>query len=95
MEQNFLNEIYNLVLDRDIREWERQALLKAKQELETGKREKQVLNDLEAHLRPLALRQNLTPKVSKFYQSISNGKKWEAALEGEVKRWQVENCFWF
>lgn len=22
-------------------------------------------------------------------------KKWEAALEGEVKRWQVENCFWF
>ncbi len=85
MEQKFLNEIYNLVLDRDIREWERQELLQAKQNLESGKREKQVINALEAQLRPLALRQNLTPKVSQFYQSISNGK-FSVGLDKAVSR---------
>lgn len=70
MENALLNSLYNLVLDRDIRDWERAQLLAAKQEIESGKAEKRVTADLEAILRPLALRGTLTPKVAEFYQSL-------------------------
>ena len=72
--QEILNEIYNLVLDRNIREWERQCLLHTKVQLENQGQLTVELAKLEAILRPLALRYNLTPKVAEFYQKISNAK---------------------
>ena len=67
---DLLNQIYNLVLDRDIRDWERAQLLVAKQRLETGAAQKAVKAHLESTFRPLALRGTLTPKVLDFYQSL-------------------------
>lgn len=65
-----LNELYNLVLSKHIRAYERTFLLQAKNQLEFGQNYAKVLSELEANLRPLAIRHNLTPQVNAFYQKI-------------------------
>ena len=67
---DLLNRLYDLVLDRDIRDWERTQLLEAKRQIEAGQAEKSVAGQLEAALRPLAVRGTLTPKVMAFYQGL-------------------------
>ncbi len=66
--EEILNELYNLILDRNIRDWERQCLLHTKVQLENQGQLADELAKLEVTLRPLALRYNLTPKVAGFYQ---------------------------
>lgn len=67
-----LNWMYNLILDKHVRTWERQLLQISKEQIEGGQSLARTLEELEFALRPLALRSNLTPKVAEFYQAISN-----------------------
>jgi hypothetical protein len=64
--EEILNELYNLILDRNIRDWERQCLLHTKVQLENQGQLADELAKLEVTLRPLALRYNLTPKVAEI-----------------------------
>ncbi|MFL2132766.1 peptide-methionine (S)-S-oxide reductase MsrA [Desemzia sp. FAM 24101] len=70
--EEMLNDLYNLILDPATREWERSLLLSAKNALEDGAHFDIQLSKLEADLRPLALRNNLTPDVTDFYNKITN-----------------------
>ena len=67
-----LSTFYNLLLESGTRDWERQQLLKAKEQLAAGQTSVQVFAELEHSLRPLAVRINLTPAVTDFYQSITS-----------------------
>lgn len=68
-----LARLYNLILAKGTREWERSRLLAVKQELETHSSApiKEPLTRLTAELRPLALRNNLTPDVADFYFELT------------------------
>ncbi|GBG96943.1 bacteriocin immunity protein [Lactococcus termiticola] len=72
MKTEILNDIYNLVLSRHIRDFERGLLLAAKADIEAGQPLGKALSKLEADLRPLALRRNLTPMVNDFYKKITS-----------------------
>lgn len=68
--EDLLRELYNLIINPATRDWERHLLVQAKdnrQQLSpTGQ-----LKQLEADLRPLAIRDNLTPDVMDFYLAIT------------------------
>ncbi|QSE76216.1 bacteriocin immunity protein [Lactococcus taiwanensis] len=83
-QEKALNALYNLILDRHIRDWERSCLLTTKQRIEAGRPLGQELARLEAQLRPLALRYNLTPQVNEFYQAISNSKLFGPGVGGII-----------
>ncbi|KRL01191.1 peptide-methionine (S)-S-oxide reductase MsrA [Liquorilactobacillus capillatus] len=75
MEVNYeeiLNDIYNLILNPATREWERTQLVEAKNQFKVDHSFSQPLGELEFALRPLALRNNLTPDVADFYRKITN-----------------------
>lgn len=67
-----LNEMYNLILSKHTREWERTLIVEAKNRIESEGHLEESLSQLEAQLRPLALRYNLTPLTTEFYNKISN-----------------------
>lgn len=67
-----LAEIYNLLLDPGTRDWERQQLHAAKDLIEQGTPSPTALERLEAVLRPLAVRNNLTPAVTDFYLRLTD-----------------------
>ncbi|WP_461226205.1 peptide-methionine (S)-S-oxide reductase MsrA [Lacticaseibacillus suihuaensis] len=69
-----LAAIINALLDPNTRDFERGLLQDAKRGLEAGQRERAVLSRLEAALRPLALRDNLTPGVAELYQRLVDPK---------------------
>lgn len=69
-------------MDPKTREWERYLLTTTKNALDDNGNFKEQLAKLEAELRPLALRNNLTPDVTDFYQEIT-GK--ESAVDQFVK----------
>ncbi|WP_396170793.1 peptide-methionine (S)-S-oxide reductase MsrA [Enterococcus sp.] len=71
--QAVLAALYNLILATGTREWERKQLIQAKNALEADQVQ-QGLAQLEAALRPLALRDNLTPDVMDFYQALTDRK---------------------
>lgn len=71
-QDEILNAIYNLILNPGTRDWERSLLLEARNALENGANFDTQLSKLEADLRPLALRNNLTPDVTDFYHHITN-----------------------
>ena len=77
-----LQKLYNLILNPNTREWERYLLTTAKNGLGEPAKFNEQLAKLEAELRPLALRNNLTPDVAVFYQAIT---KREAGMEQSVK----------
>lgn len=81
-QEEILGKIYNLILDPKTREWERYLLTTTKNALDDNGNFKEQLAKLEAELRPLALRNNLTPDVTDFYQEIT-GK--ESAVDQSVK----------
>lgn len=66
-----LTALYNLILDPGTRDWERSALSSTKNALENGAHFDDQLAKLEAELRPLASRNNLTPDVTDFYNTIT------------------------
>lgn len=72
-----LNKIYDLVLTPDIHPDERRILLAVKNEIEKNHKENLIVSlaSLEESLRPLAIRRELSPKVSEFYTKVlSEGK---------------------
>ncbi|MER2041698.1 peptide-methionine (S)-S-oxide reductase MsrA [Desemzia incerta] len=71
-QDEILNAIYNLILNPGTRDWERSLLLEARNALENGANFDTQLSKLEAELRPLALRNNLTPDVTDFYHHITD-----------------------
>lgn len=81
-QEEVLGKIYNLILNPKTREWERYLLTTTKNALDDKGNFKEQLAKLEAELRPLALRNNLTPDVADFYQEIT-GK--ESAVDQTVK----------
>ena len=70
-DEETLNSLYNLILDPATREWERSLLSSIKNALENGANFDEQLAKLEADLRPLALRNNLTPNVADFYNRMT------------------------
>lgn len=81
-QEEILEKIYNLILNPNTREWERYLLTTTKNALADQDNFKEQLAKLEAELRPLALRNNLTPDMTDFYQEIT-GK--ESAMVHSVK----------
>lgn len=67
-----LATLYNLILNPGTRDWERSLLLEARNAIENGANFDTQLSKLEADLRPLALRNNLTPDVTDFYHHITD-----------------------
>lgn len=77
-----LNELYNLILSKHIREWERKLILDTKNRIENQASLSSELSRLEAELRPLALRRNLTPQVAAFYQKMTSEKLFGRGVGG-------------
>lgn len=71
-QEQILRSLYNLILNSGTREYERSLLEKTKDALESGKRLNDELADLEVKLRPLAVRNNLTPDVADFYAVLTH-----------------------
>lgn len=71
-EEEIIAELYNLILNPHTREWEREQLTQAKNQLTEKKQVNQVIHTVEATLRPLAIRENLTPDVMDFYLKITD-----------------------
>ncbi|OJG47611.1 peptide methionine sulfoxide reductase [Enterococcus gallinarum] len=71
MDEERLSQLYNLIINPGTRDWERSQLLAARDRLESGQEQKMVLSELEAALRPLALRGNLTPDLQDFYDQLT------------------------
>ena len=66
-EQIFIQTLYNLILNPNTRDWERKVLIQTKNDIRENISVKEQLSKLEATLRPLAIRMNLTPDVMDFY----------------------------
>lgn len=64
--------LYNLILNKATRTWEREQLMTTKRVLEQENDLAVELAKLEAVLRPLAVRDNLTPDVADFYAQLTN-----------------------
>lgn len=79
--ENLINDIYNLILNPGTREWERAQLVAAKNAMESDAGVKNELAKLEAVLRPLAARNNLTPDMSDFYLKLTEKEDDEAVVE--------------
>lgn len=71
--QELQKRLYNLLLNPHIRDWERHLLKTTKDSLNERNLNEQ-LTKLEAELRPLALRNNLTPDVAEFYQELTGNQ---------------------
>ncbi|KMT62180.1 peptide methionine sulfoxide reductase [Paenilisteria newyorkensis] len=67
-----LGDFYNLLLNPATRDWERAQLRAAKTAIDDGANFDDQIAKLEALLRPLALRNNLTPDVTDFYLKITD-----------------------
>lgn len=70
-EEKILNDIYNLVLDPNTLEQERNILLSCKKDIEKGVYLLTCIAQLVAELRPLAIKRNLSTNVSKFFVEVS------------------------
>lgn len=73
-QENLLTDIYNLILNPGTRDWERAQLVSAKNALEGHSDFSSELTKLEAVLRPLAMRNNLTPDMADFYLKLTGEK---------------------
>ncbi|MBC2325948.1 peptide-methionine (S)-S-oxide reductase MsrA [Listeria booriae] len=71
-QEEILRDLYNLILHPGTRDWERSLMQTAKTQIETGANVDNQIAKLEAELRPLALRNNLTPDVTDFYLKITD-----------------------
>lgn len=72
-EQVFIQTLYNLILNPNTRDWERKVLIQTKNDIRENTSAKEQLSKLEATLRPLAIRMNLTPDVMDFYLLLTEG----------------------
>lgn len=79
--EEILNILYNLILNPATREWERSVLLATKQAIEECNSMDDYLSKLEAELRPLAVRNNLTPDMADFYNSMTGNTEATAPFD--------------
>ncbi|MGX7417315.1 peptide-methionine (S)-S-oxide reductase MsrA [Carnobacterium gallinarum] len=103
-QEEIIGTIYNLILNSGTREWERLLLIETKDAIESEARFMEQIEKLEARLRPLALRNNLTPDVADFYLKITDNS--ESAIQFDKSRHVIEDidyqerglfaggCFW-
>ncbi|KRM05272.1 peptide methionine sulfoxide reductase [Liquorilactobacillus ghanensis DSM 18630] len=100
---NLSEQVYNLILNPATRDWERQQLVAAKNAL-TERNVATVWAELEYRLRPLAVRNNLTPAVADFYAILSHdengGQSFDLTIHfASDPPWQKRaifagGCFW-
>ena len=74
--EEILNKVYNLILDPEIRQNERDILLHYKTRLENTKNEQRVVMELSEALRQQAVsgihsHKSMSPKVATFYKEIA------------------------
>ncbi|MHA5128606.1 peptide-methionine (S)-S-oxide reductase MsrA [Oenococcus oeni] len=99
-----LNDIYNLILNPATRDWERAQLVKLKKAVAAGATFNTELARLEASLRPLALRNNMTPDMTDFYHKITGepelaakfdlSRHYAADQPYEARAIFAGGCFW-
>lgn len=99
-----LTNLYNLILNPATRDWERSLLSETKDRLDDGRSLESHLSQIEADLRPLALRSNLTPDVMDFYNLITGNLKTDTSFDIDEHTVDDENnqdsaifaggCFW-
>ncbi|MFC6464379.1 peptide-methionine (S)-S-oxide reductase MsrA [Marinilactibacillus sp. GCM10026970] len=99
-----LANLYNLILNPATRDWERSLLSETKDRLDDGRSVESHLSKIEADLRPLALRSNLTPDVMDFYNLITGNLKIKTSFDIDGHTIDDENnqdsaifaggCFW-
>lgn len=99
-----LANLYNLILNPATRDWERSLLSETKDRLDDGRSLESHLSQIEADLRPLALRSNLTPDVMDFYNLITGNLKTDTLFDIDKHTVDDENnqdsaifaggCFW-
>ncbi|KGL42176.1 bacteriocin immunity protein [Listeria sp. SHR_NRA_18] len=82
VEEKILNDIYDIVLDADTLEYERNMFLHYKNAIENGSYVLNCISQLLSELRPYAIKQELSPKVAKFYVESSSYK----AIDKELGR---------
>lgn len=64
------NLIYNLILDSEITDRERQIFLKAKEDFGDRKESSRVISNLKIELAPLGFKRQLSPKALEFYLNL-------------------------
>jgi len=69
-QEELLTIMYNLILNPATRDWEREQITTTKNAVGRGENFTSQLAILEGKLRPLALRNNLTPDVADFYALV-------------------------
>ncbi|AYW46119.1 peptide-methionine (S)-S-oxide reductase MsrA [Tetragenococcus koreensis] len=79
--EEVLRELYNLIINKGTRDWERSVLTSTKDALEAGANVNAQLAKLEEKFRPLALRDNLTGDVADFYLKITGESVEEARFD--------------
>ncbi|MBC1804265.1 peptide-methionine (S)-S-oxide reductase MsrA [Listeria booriae] len=103
-QEEVLRDLYNLILHPGTRDWERSLMQIAKTQIESGANVDNQIAKLEAELRPLALRNNLTPDVTDFYLKITDNATAENTFDTS-KHYQEDapyqaraifagGCFW-
>ncbi|MBC2389143.1 peptide-methionine (S)-S-oxide reductase MsrA [Listeria booriae] len=80
-QEKVLRDLYNLILHPGTRDWERSLMQTAKTQIESGANVDNQIAKLEAELRPLALRNNLTPDVTDFYLKITDNATTENTFD--------------
>ncbi|KRO24622.1 peptide methionine sulfoxide reductase [Pediococcus argentinicus] len=102
--EEIMGTVYNLVLNPATRKWEREQLQDFRNKVEQGANLNVELSDLESKLRPLAIRDNLTPDVTDFYRQITGTEPMVEKLD--IKKHDVTDpanqeravfaggCFW-
>lgn len=101
MEEQRLNQLYNLILNPGTRQWEREQLIQAKNQWDEQS-QATILAQLEYALRPLALRGTLTPDVHDFYFTQLRGEQKKTIDSKPLKESSSDyeeaifagGCFW-
>ncbi|WP_225744893.1 peptide-methionine (S)-S-oxide reductase MsrA [Marinilactibacillus sp. Marseille-P9653] len=101
---DLITTLYNLILNPATRDWERSLLSETKDRLDDGRSVESHLSQIEADLRPLALRSNLTPDVMDFYNLITGNLKTDTLFDIDKHTVDDKNnqdsaifaggCFW-
>ncbi|KRM71785.1 peptide-methionine (S)-S-oxide reductase MsrA [Lacticaseibacillus brantae] len=103
-QEELMTIMYNLILNPATRDWEREQITAAKNAVGQGESFNSQLAILEGKLRPLALRNNLTPDVADFYALVVGDAKeadtfdlqrhYDADAPYESRAVFAGGCFW-